>query len=240
MSGGHGTVAGRSRDGLIEVSTPAELRAWTATRRAEGERIAFVPTMGNLHDGHLSLIRLAREYAERVVVSIFVNPTQFGEGEDFGSYPRTLDEDRAALAGAQADLLFTPTAETVYPFGREAATRLHVPGLSDDLCGRFRPGHFDGVATVVCRLFCMVMPDTAVFGQKDYQQYLIISRMTRDLSMPIGIVIAPTVREPDGLAMSSRNQYLDAAERRELERGMDALREGARSVGPVARPRPRG
>jgi len=196
-----------------EVSTPAEVRAWTAARREAGERIAFVPTMGNLHEGHLSLVRLAREYAERVVVSIFVNPTQFGAGEDYADYPRTLDDDRRLLADVGTDLLFTPSSETVYPFGEAAATRLHVPGLSDDLCGRFRPGHFDGVATVVCRLFCMVGPEVAVFGQKDYQQFLIIRRMTRDLSMPIGIVLGPTVRESDGLACSSRNRYLNEAER---------------------------
>ncbi len=198
---------------LHEVSTPAEVRAWTEQRRQAGERIAFVPTMGNLHEGHLSLVRLAREYAERVVASIFVNPTQFGAGEDYGDYPRTPEEDRRLLASAGTDLLFTPSAETVYPFGEDAATRLHVPGLSEDLCGRFRPGHFDGVATVVCRLFCMVGPEVAVFGQKDYQQFLIIRRMTRDLSMPIGIVLGPTVREPDGLACSSRNRYLTESER---------------------------
>ncbi len=197
-----------------EVSTPAEVRAWTAGRREAGERIAFVPTMGNLHEGHLSLVRLAREYAERVVVSIFVNPTQFGAGEDYGNYPRTIVEDRRLLASVDTDLLFTPSAETVYPYGETAATRLHVPGLSDDLCGRFRPGHFDGVASVVCRLFSMVGPEVAVFGQKDYQQFLIIRRMTRDLSMPIGIVLGSTVREADGLACSSRNRYLTEAERR--------------------------
>lgn len=199
--------------GLREVSTPAEVRDWTAQRRRAGERIAFVPTMGNLHQGHASLVRLAREYAERVVVSIFVNPTQFGAGEDFGAYPRTPENDRTLLENAAADLVFTPSAQTVYPFGEQAATRLHVPGLSEDLCGRFRPGHFDGVASVVCRLFCMVGPEVAVFGQKDYQQFLIIRRMTRDLSMPIGIVLGPTVREPDGLACSSRNRYLTEEER---------------------------
>ena len=220
---------GKAVDGLpYEVSTPAEVRAWTAARREAGERIAFVPTMGNLHEGHLSLVRLAREYAERVVVSIFVNPTQFGEGEDFGAYPRTLEDDRRLLASVGADLVFTPTAETVYPYGEAAATRLHVPGLSEDLCGRFRPGHFDGVATVVCRLFCMVGPEVAVFGQKDYQQFLIIRRMTRDLSMPIGIVLGPTVREADGLAFSSRNRYLTESERAEaplLHAVLEDLRE---------------
>jgi pantoate--beta-alanine ligase len=225
------TAAGRNDGGpvpLREVSTPAEARAWRSERREAGERIAFVPTMGNLHRGHLSLVRLAREYAERVVVSIFVNPTQFAEDEDYGAYPRTPEDDRELLREAGVDLLFTPSAETVYPFGETAATRLHVPGLSEDLCGRFRPGHFDGVATVVCRLFCMVMPDVAVFGQKDYQQFLIIRRMTRDLSMPIGIVLAPTVREDDGLAFSSRNRYLSEAERRaapELHGALGEIRE---------------
>lgn len=229
-------TGGKPVDGVpYEVSTPAEVRSWTASRREAGERIAFVPTMGNLHEGHLSLVRLAREYAERVVVSIFVNPTQFGEGEDFGAYPRTLDDDRGLLAGVGTDLLFTPTAETVYPYGQAAATRLHVPGLSEDLCGRFRPGHFDGVATVVCRLFCMVGPEVAVFGQKDYQQFLIIRRMTRDLSMPIGIVLGPTVREADGLACSSRNRYLTETERADapllhavLEEVREALISGER------------
>ncbi len=226
-------MTGAARNGagggeLLQVSTPAEVRAWRSGRQDAGERIAFVPTMGNLHRGHLSLMRLAREYAERVAVSIFVNPTQFAADEDFGAYPRTPDEDLALLREAGADLLFTPSAETVYPFGERAATRLHVPGLSEDLCGRFRPGHFDGVATVVCRLFCMVMPDVAVFGQKDYQQFLIIRRMTRDLSMPIGIVLAPTVREEDGLAFSSRNRYLTDDERQaapELHAALEEIRE---------------
>ena len=158
----------RKGDGTLhEVSTPAEVRAWTAERRRAGERIAFVPTMGNLHEGHLSLVRLAREYAERVVASIFVSPTQFAAGQDYGYYPRTPGDILRLLASVGTDLLFTPSPETVYPFGEDAATRLHVPGLSEDLCGRFRPGHFDGVATVVCRLFCMVGPEVAVFGQKD-------------------------------------------------------------------------
>lgn len=223
MSAPKATAAGPSA--LPEVSTPAEVRAWTGERRRAAERIAFVPTMGNLHEGHMSLVRLAREYAERVVVSIFVNPTQFGAGEDYGAYPRTPEEDRALLREVGVDLLYTPSPETVYPFGEAAATRLHVPGLSEDLCGRFRPGHFDGVATVVCRLFCMVGPDVAVFGQKDYQQFLIIRRMTRDLSMPIGIVLAPTVREADGLACSSRNRYLTDEERRHAPELHAALQE---------------
>jgi pantoate--beta-alanine ligase len=178
-----------------------------------GERIAFVPTMGNLHAGHLALIGEARAHATHVVASIFVNPMQFGPAEDFAAYPRTFEDDSAALEAAGCDLLFAPAVDALYARGLEAQTRVEVPGLSDILCGASRPGHFVGVATVVCKLFNMVQPDVALFGEKDYQQLLVIRRMVEDLAIPIEIRGVRTVREPDGLAMSSRNGYLTAAER---------------------------
>lgn len=195
------------------VSTRDEMRELHAGWRHHDEHVALVPTMGNLHEGHLSLVELARQHAERVVVTVFVNPTQFGEGEDFEEYPRTLKRDTQRLKKLDADALFTPGVETVYPFGIDKATLVSVPGLTRNFCGASRPGHFDGVTTVVARLFALVQPDVAVFGQKDYQQQLVIRHMTADLSLPIRIITAPTVREPDGLAMSSRNQYLSDAER---------------------------
>ena len=195
------------------VNTIRELRARTAGWRDRGERIAFVPTMGNLHAGHLRLVRHARTVADRVVVSIFVNPTQFGPGEDYATYPRTLEADRRALMDADADLLFAPAVEEVYTGDLEHATRVEVPGLSDILCGAFRPGFFSGIATVVTRLFNMVQPQVAVFGEKDYQQLVMIRRMVRDLCLPVEVQGVATERESDGLAMSSRNGYLSAAER---------------------------
>ncbi|MDX1500493.1 MAG: pantoate--beta-alanine ligase [Woeseiaceae bacterium] len=190
-----------------------ELRAELADWRQAGEHVALVPTMGNLHAGHVELVAAAREHAERVVVSVFVNPTQFGAGEDFSDYPRTLERDTRRLKKATADILFTPSVETMYPFGLEEATRVVVPYLTDQFCGASRPGHFEGVTTVVARLFALVQPDTAVFGQKDYQQQLIVRRMVEDLSLPIAIITVPTVREDDGLALSSRNGYLTDDER---------------------------
>jgi pantoate--beta-alanine ligase len=181
--------------------------------RHHGDHIALVPTMGSLHKGHLSLVTVAREHAERVIVSIFVNPTQFGEGEDFDDYPRTLDRDTRRLKNTPADVIFAPDVDTMYPFGLDMATRVAVPGLTENFCGASRPGHFDGVTTVVARLFAMVQPDVAVFGQKDYQQQLVIRHMTRDLGLPISIITGETVREDDGLAMSSRNSYLSDEER---------------------------
>ncbi len=169
--------------------------------------------MGNLHDGHLSLVSVARRHAERVVVSVFVNPTQFAEGEDFEDYPRSLERDKRRLKRLQTDLLFAPDIETMYPFGIDNATSVTVPVLTDQLCGSFRPGHFDGMTSVVSRLFSLVQPDVAVFGQKDYQQMLLIRRLTQDLSLPIEIICGSTQREEDGLAQSSRNQYLSDKER---------------------------
>ncbi|HVF34433.1 MAG TPA: pantoate--beta-alanine ligase [Candidatus Saccharimonadia bacterium] len=198
---------------MQRAGTIAEVRAHVAGFRAAGARIGFVPTMGNLHEGHHSLLELARGRCERVVASVFVNPTQFGPSEDFGRYPRTLESDAAALAERGCDLLFSPTVEEMYPFGAAGAVEIRVPSLSGILEGAVRPGHFDGVASVVARLFNIVSPDVAVFGLKDYQQFLVVQRMVRDLSMPIEIVGAPTVREPNGLARSSRNQYLGSDER---------------------------
>lgn len=190
-----------------------ELREQLAEWRHADEHVAIVPTMGNLHAGHISLVDIARRHAERVVVTVFVNPTQFGVDEDFEDYPRTIDKDTRKLRKVTADVLFAPDDDTVYPFGIDNATSVIVPGLTEHLCGSFRPGHFDGVTTVVARLFALVQPDVAVFGQKDYQQQLVIRRMVEDLNLPIGVVTAPTVREEDGLAMSSRNAYLSDAER---------------------------
>ncbi|HUD43084.1 MAG TPA: pantoate--beta-alanine ligase [Dokdonella sp.] len=191
----------------------AALRAALAEQRRAARRIALVPTMGNLHAGHHSLIALAREHADFVVASVFVNPTQFGPNEDFARYPRTPDADAEGLAQHGCDAMFAPAVDDLYPFGAEAAVRIHVPGLSDILDGASRPGHFDGVATVVTRLFNRVQPDVAVFGRKDYQQLLVIERLVEDLALPIRIVGAPIVREASGLALSSRNQYLDAGQR---------------------------
>lgn len=194
------------------VAELGELRAQVDAWR-RGGNVAFVPTMGNLHEGHLSLVRAARLLADRVVVSIFVNPLQFGAGEDFANYPRTLDNDTAMLEGEGTDLLFAPPVAVMYPKPQAQQTRVEVPELSDLLCGAYRPGHFVGVATVVCKLFNMVQPDVALFGKKDYQQLMVIRRMVDDLAMPVRVVGVDTVREADGLAMSSRNGYLTAEQR---------------------------
>lgn len=207
-----------------------ELRAWINAARARGEQIAFVPTMGNLHRGHFSLIEQACAASTRVVASIFVNPTQFGPNEDFSAYPRTPEQDQAGLEAAGCDLLFLPSVDTLYPFGAEQAVRIEVPGLSEDLCGKFRPGHFAGVATVVARLFNMVRPDIAWFGQKDFQQVRVIERLVADLSFPIRISVGSTVRETNGLAMSSRNGYLTPAERDQAAEIFRALTEAASAV----------
>lgn len=210
------------------------LRERVATWRRAGERIAFVPTMGNLHAGHFSLVRLAREHADRVVASVFVNPTQFGPNEDFARYPRTPQQDAAGLSAAGCDLLWMPDVATMYPFGAEGAVRIRVPGVTELLEGAHRPGHFDGVATVVARLFLQVQPDVAVFGRKDYQQLAVIRYLVEDLAFPVELVAAETCREPDGLAMSSRNQYLDDDERRRasvIHRELVALRAAVKAGG---------
>src|SRR5882672_976996 len=195
------------------VTTIAAVRERVRGWRREGRRVAFVPTMGNLHPGHVSLIEAARRHGERFVASIFVNPMQFGPNEDFAHYPRTPTQDERMLAAAGCNLMFMPDVAEIYPNGSERATRIDVPGLSRILCGEFRPGHFEGVATIVAKLFHIVDPDVAVFGEKDFQQLTVIRRMVADLCMPVQVIGAPTVRDADGLAMSSRNQYLTADER---------------------------
>lgn len=193
-------------------SAPA-LREHLAHARSRGARIGLVPTMGNLHAGHLALVDAARARTDVVVATVFVNPLQFGPNEDFDAYPRTLEADRAALAERGADVLFAPAVEEMYPDGPVLATRVTVSGLSEELCGAARPGHFDGVTTVVSKLFNLVQPDLAVFGRKDLQQLTLVRRMARDLSFPVEIEGVDTVRADDGLALSSRNGYLSADER---------------------------
>mgnify|MGYP003574366423 CR=1 FL=1 len=209
------------------LTSLAEARACLDAWRARQERIALVPTMGNLHAGHLGLVARARELGGRVVVTLFVNPLQFSPGEDFAAYPRTFEEDQHQLRQAHVDLLFAPAVDEVYPQGPESQTRVEVPGLSDVLCGASRPGHFVGVATLVCKLFNMVQPHWAVFGEKDLQQLLVIRRMVVDLCFPIRIVGVATVREADGLALSSRNAYLSPAERRRAPVLFQSLRQAA-------------
>lgn len=198
---------------MQHISTINELRQQIQTWRREGQTIAFVPTMGNLHAGHCQLVTEALKIADRVVVSIFVNPLQFGVGEDYEAYPRTLAADQAQLQAIGTHLLFAPSVQEIYPDGFPIKTQVQVTGLNDILCGAFRPGHFDGVATVVNLLFNLVQPDKALFGQKDFQQLLVIKRMVADLCIPIEIIDISTIRENDGLAMSSRNQYLTIIER---------------------------
>lgn len=195
------------------VRTVRELRAAVAHARNEGKRIGFVPTMGNLHDGHAALVEKASQRVDFVVASIFVNPLQFGPTEDLASYPRTLEADKERLLQAGCNLLFAPTVEEMYPNGLVGPTLVSVSGVSEGLCGASRPGHFDGVATVVCKLFNMVQPDLAIFGEKDFQQLAVIRTLVSDLNMPIQIIGEPTVRAPDGLALSSRNGYLDESQR---------------------------
>jgi pantoate--beta-alanine ligase len=193
------------------IRTVSGMSAWSKRARRGGARVGFVPTMGFLHDGHLSLVREARARSDLVVLSIFVNPTQFGPGEDLGRYPRDFERDRALCEKERVDVLFHPDAGDMYL--PDASTHVEESRLSAGLCGLRRPGHFRGVATVVAKLFNIVGPDVAVFGQKDAQQAAVVRRMIRDLNFPVEIVVVPTAREPDGLAMSSRNKYLSAAER---------------------------
>lgn len=195
------------------LSSVEALRTALAPIRRGGQRIALVPTMGNLHAGHLALVEAARARADLVVATIFINPMQFGPGEDLDAYPRTLAADQAGLERAGCDLLFTPDAATLYPRGLETHTRVSVPDVSEGLCGGARPGHFDGVSTVVNILFNLVQPDLACFGEKDYQQLAVIRRLVADLHLPIEIVGVPIVRADDGLALSSRNGYLSADDR---------------------------
>jgi len=216
--------------------TTSVIRELVGSWRLTHQTVALVPTMGNLHEGHLSLMSLASAHADRVVCSIFVNRTQFGPNEDFTAYPRTLAEDEAMLAEqGLVHLVFAPEEADIYPYGVENAVKVAMPALSTELCGANRPGHFDGVASVVLRLLNIVAPDVLVLGEKDYQQLILIQRMIRDLQLPVQVVPASIQREQDGLAMSTRNQYLNAEERQiaprlhaELERVREALREGER------------
>ncbi|WP_110455883.1 pantoate--beta-alanine ligase [Shewanella algidipiscicola] len=206
----------------------AQVREQVRLWKRQGETVAFVPTMGNLHLGHMTLVKEAAQRADHVVVSIFVNPLQFGQNEDLDAYPRTLAADQAALVEAGAELLFTPTPAIIYPKGMELQTFVEVPKISDELCGASRPGHFRGVATIVCKLFNIVQPDIAVFGNKDFQQLMVIKTMVEDLSLPIEIVGIDTIREPSGLAMSSRNGYLSDEQKQQaatLKQTMDAMAE---------------
>lgn len=218
---------------MILLDDVSSLRRRLISWRHSSRSIALVPTMGNLHAGHLALVQEARRVADRTLVSIFVNPLQFSPNEDFDAYPRTLERDRELLEAEDTDLLFAPPVQAVYPHGSQGQTRVDVPGLSDILCGASRPGHFAGVATVVCKLFNIAQPDVAIFGEKDYQQLLVIRRMVEDLCLPIKVRGLATVRELDGLAMSSRNGYLSPAERarapalyRALCRAGERLRKG--------------
>lgn len=213
------------------VTKIAAVREHVRRWRSEGRRVAFVPTMGNLHAGHVSLIDAARRYGDRFVASIFVNPMQFGPNEDFAHYPRTPTQDERMLAEAGCNLMFMPDVAEIYPGGSERATRVDVPGLSRILDGEYRPGHFEGVSTIVSALFHIVEPDVAIFGEKDFQQLAVIRRMVADLCMPVEIVGAPTVRDADGLAMSSRNQYLTAAERAIAPRIYETLQAAAHRLG---------
>ena len=213
----------------IQVVRSVEaLRQQVSDWRQKAETIAFVPTMGNLHEGHLSLVKAANGQASRTIVSIFVNPMQFAPDEDFATYPRTFDADLQCLSSYNVDLVFAPPVGVIYPEGDQQTTFVEVPALSSIVEGEFRPGFFRGVATVVNKLFNLVQPDWAFFGQKDYQQLLVIRQMVADLNMPVEIAAVPTMREPDGLAMSSRNTYLSATEREKstlLYRSMQVLRD---------------
>jgi pantoate--beta-alanine ligase len=225
---------------MLTATTVSDLRRHVDAWRAAGKRIGFVPTMGALHEGHLSLVRLAGEQADRVVASVFVNPAQFGPNEDFNRYPRQPEADAAMLAAAGCDLLLLPDVATVYPSGH--ATFIEPGGAAEGLEGTFRPGHFRGVATVVCILFNLVGADVAVFGEKDAQQLAVVRQMVRDLHLPVEILPGPTLRETDGLAMSSRNAYLSSEERRAatvlhraLRAAEDAVAAGERRADAVRR-----
>jgi pantoate--beta-alanine ligase len=212
------------------VNKKTKIRATTQRWKSEGEIVAFVPTMGNLHEGHLKLVDMARQHASKVVVSIFVNPTQFAAGEDIDSYPRTLEHDSTLLAERGADLLFAPDNDEIYADQSTEQTRVEVPGLSAILCGESRPTHFVGVTTVVAKLFNIVQPDLAVFGEKDFQQLFLIKKMVKDLDFPVKILGAGTVREDSGLAMSSRNNYLSATQRMRAALLYKCLQQTAASI----------
>ena len=224
-------LAGNTSTDMLRVELPEQLEAVTGQWRQKGLKIALVPTMGNLHEGHLALVEAAQNEADRVVCSLYVNPTQFGEDEDFERYPRTLEADITLLQEAECDVLFTPDSRVVYPNGLDNAVHLVAsPDLAASLEGANRPGHFDGVVSVVARLFNMVKPDIAVFGEKDYQQLLVIRRLVEDLGYRIRILPVPTVREPSGLAMSSRNNYLEPLQREAASHLQTVLQETASRV----------
>jgi pantoate--beta-alanine ligase len=217
---------------MFNVQTVSALRSHVQSWRVQGQSVVLVPTMGNLHRGHYALIERARRLGDRVVASIFVNPTQFGPNEDFAAYPRTLERDIEGLRDAGCDLVFQPSVDEVYPLGIENVVQIQVPDLGEILCGAFRPGHFSGVATVVTKLLNMVQPDVALFGRKDFQQLLVIRRVVADLHIPVRVEAADTVREASGLAMSSRNQYLSEAERgqaAEIQRTLQWMKEQIRA-----------
>ncbi|RRS07747.1 pantoate--beta-alanine ligase [Pseudoalteromonas sp. J010] len=207
-------------------SLRSQVKAW----RQQGLSIAFVPTMGNLHRGHFFLVEKAKTLADKVVVSIFVNPMQFGANEDLDSYPRTLEQDKQGLAELETDILFTPSVDTIYPSGLEAQSFVDVPGVSEGHCGGARPGHFRGVATVVTKLFNLVQPDFACFGEKDFQQLQVIKTMVKDLSIPVEVIGVPTQREVSGLAMSSRNGYLSESEKETAKVLFQALKKAASAL----------
>jgi pantoate--beta-alanine ligase len=198
---------------MIVLHTVKELQEKLQQYRIDNRSIALVPTMGNLHEGHLQLVKTAQRYADIVVTTIFVNPTQFGANEDLDNYPRTFKDDTEKLQALSTDILFAPNIDEIYPLGGDNTSHVHVPNITSVLCGSSRPGHFDGVTTIVCKLFNMTRADVAIFGEKDFQQLAVIRRMVADLNIPINIIGEPIVRENDGLAMSSRNGYLSATER---------------------------
>ncbi|MGI2177503.1 pantoate--beta-alanine ligase [Shewanella frigidimarina] len=211
---------------MITTSAISTIREHVKTWRSKGETVAFVPTMGNLHQGHITLVNEAKKRADHVVVSIFVNPMQFSANEDLDGYPRTLVQDSDKLMLAGTEILFTPTPEIIYPKGLAQQTYIEVPEIGDELCGASRPGHFRGVATIVAKLFNIVQPDTALFGRKDFQQLMIIKTMVEDLSMPINVIGVETIREQSGLAMSSRNGYLTIEEKHSaatLKQALDSI-----------------
>ncbi|QHS14765.1 pantoate--beta-alanine ligase [Shewanella sp. Arc9-LZ] len=211
---------------MITTSAISTIREHVKTWRSKGETVAFVPTMGNLHQGHITLVNEAKKRADHVVVSIFVNPMQFSANEDLEGYPRTLAQDSEKLMLAGTELLFTPTPEIIYPKGLAQQTFIEVPEIGDELCGASRPGHFRGVATIVSKLFNIVQPDIALFGRKDFQQLMIIKTMVEDLSMPIDVIGVETIREASGLAMSSRNGYLTIEEKHSaatLKQALDSI-----------------
>ena len=227
---------------MLQVHNSNELSAQIHDWKRQGKTIAFVPTMGNLHEGHLSLLRIGREQADKLVSSIFVNPMQFGPNEDLKKYPRTLEQDCKALMEHQCDLVYLPTEPDLYPNGLAHVTSVHVPDITDRFEGKFRPGHLDGVSTIVLKLFNLVQPGIAVFGKKDYQQWRMIDKMVHDLNLPIDIIAGETVREDDQLAMSSRNQYLSAQQRqvasqlyRELSHASEQLSAGKLDVEAITR-----